>query len=280
MKKYVNLVIFNVLMLVIMFTNTFDSYASTDIPISVFVNGKLVVADVDSFILNSTTYVPIRAISEYLGIDEVYWDAEERSILLQDEELEIKMYIDEKVAYINRQSIYLENAPIISNGRTMVPVRFIAENLNCNVEWDKITYSVIITKDNFEVPAINIADTNSLYTKDDILWLSRIVHVEGLNLSLNGKLAIANVVLNRKKSSRFPNTVHDVIFQKDVHVQFPPAHKSGFTDLIPSYESVLAAKLALNGQNNISNCLFFNNAPFSSKANDLYIIIEGEYFYH
>jgi len=63
-------------------------------------------------------------------------------------------------------------------------------------------------------------------------------------MSLEGKLAVANVVLNRVKSPSFPNTVYDVIFQKG---QFPPAYKSGFKELVPPDECIIAAKMALEG---------------------------------
>jgi len=58
-------------------------------------------------------------------------------------------------------------------------------------------------------------------------------------MSLEGKLAVANVVLNRVKSPSFPNTVYDVIFQKG---QFPPAYKSGFKELVPRTSVLLRQK--------------------------------------
>jgi spore germination cell wall hydrolase CwlJ-like protein len=114
----------------------------------------------------------------------------------------------------------------------------------------------------------------------DIVWLARICYVEGLDIGYGAKLAISNVVLNRVKDPRFPNTVYGVIFDDDYAIQFPPAHRSSFPTIEPSFESYIAAKNAFDGVNNISDCLYFNNSPFVSRANDLYIIIEGEYFYH
>jgi spore germination cell wall hydrolase CwlJ-like protein len=89
------------------------------------------------------------------------------------------------------------------------------------------------------------------------------------------------VVLNRKKSPYFPDTIHDVIFEVDTgYVQFPPAHRSGFRETEPDNKSIIAAKMALEGINNIGDCLYFNNRPFKGKDKDLYKIIEGEYFYY
>jgi len=69
--------------------------------------------------------------------------------------------------------------------------------------------------------------------------------------------------------------VYDVIFQKG---QFPPAYKSGFKELVPPDECIIAAKMALEGVNNIGNCLYFNNRPFTSRSGTFYKKIEGEYF--
>ena len=162
----------------------------------------------------------------------------------------------------------------------MVPIRFIAENLECDVNWDSNTRSVIIWKDMETEPVINNIGGIS-YTNEDVLWLSRIVHVEAYDLSLEGKLGVANVVLNRVESTLFPNTVYEVVFDDNYAIQFPPAYKSGFTEIVPMDGAVTAAKLALGGQNNVDTCLYFNHNPFTWKSSDdLYTVIEGEYFYY
>jgi len=110
--------------------------------------------------------------------------------------------------------------------------------------------------------------------------LSRIVQVETGGASEDMMLGVANVVLNRVKSPLFPDTIHDVIFQVDVHTQFPPAHKASFTSLIPGELAIEMSRRALEGENNVETCLYFNNSPFRTKADDLYQIIDGEYFYY
>lgn len=275
MKKLISfLVVF-----ILMFSMTFSVYGTTSsVPVSLSINNHYIIMDSQPFILNNTTYVPIRFIVQSLGIDRIEWNGEEQSVLIVDGEKTIQLTINETEAYVNGELYLLESPPIIANKRTMVPIRFIAENLDCDVKWDGLTYSVVIEKENLVVDASNIMDVN--YNQEDILWLSRIVHVEGLNLSLEGKLAIANVVLNRRDSIAFPNTINGVIFDDAYCIQFPPAHRSSFPNLVPAKEAILAAKLALNGQNNISTCLYFNCSPFNWKSNDLYKVIEGEYFYY
>lgn len=258
-------------------SNVNTGYAGYDIPICITINGNYIFTDSEPFIQNDSVYVPIKFVADSLGVESVEWNHEEKSVLIVNGEKTVKIFIDQLVAYVNEVETTMDVAPIISNSRTMVPIRFIAEQFDATVEWDKETYTVDITKENLVVQATHIIDKG--FNKEDILWLSKIITVEGRGISLDAKVAIANVVLNRKKSSQFPNTVHDVIFDTNYCVQFPPAHKSSFTTLVPTTESLLAAKLALNGYNNISSCLFFNNRPFNSKANDFYKKIDGEYFY-
>ena len=142
--------------------------------------------------------------------------------------------------------------------------------------WNDSNLTLSVQSDQFKLDEEDKVVVN--YTDEDLLWLARIVNVEGDDSSAM-KLAIANVVLNRVKSADFPSTVYDVIFQVGRYQQFPPAHKSSFSTLEPSKSSIIAAKKALTGENNVGDCLYFNNRPFSSKADDLYIIIDGEYFY-
>ena len=75
---------------------------------------------------------------------------------------------------------------------------------------------------------------------------------------MEGKIAVANVVLNRVKSKDYPNTIYGVIFDRNHGVQFTPV-LDGSIYLTPLGDSVIAAKRALEGENPIGNCLFFLN---------------------
>jgi len=187
------------------------------------------------------------------------------------------MFQDSNEIIVNGEKQLMDAVVEPFNGRTMIPVRFLAEAMGFEVQWDESTYSVLISKDDAAVAAAAVH--NRTYTDEDIIWLARIIKVEGSGLSIDGKVAIANVILNRKESSRFPNTIYDVIFDKGYSVQFPPAHKESFQDLEVSGDCVIAAKMALEGINNVDKCLFFNNVPFKNKDSDLYKQIDNEYFY-
>lgn len=87
------------------------------------------------FIENNTTLVPLRVITEELGA-RVEWIGEERAVVGEKDGMNFKLIIDEKIATINGVTKNLSQAPIIVEGTTMLPVRFLAEELGLDVNWD------------------------------------------------------------------------------------------------------------------------------------------------
>ena len=101
------------------------------------------------------------------------------------------------------------------------------------------------------------------HSEDDLYWLSRIINAESRGESLRGQVAVGNVILNRVASSRFPNTIRDVIFDSKDGVQFTPV-SNGTIYREPTAQSVLAARLALNGTDIAGDSLYFFNPSYSS----------------
>lgn len=109
----------------------------------VILNGQSLSFDVPPVIENDRTLVPLRAIFEALGAS-VQWDGESQMVTANKAGTEIKLIIGGS-AYKNGTPVNLDiRAKIISN-RTMVPLRFIAESLGCQVSWDDATQTVTIT---------------------------------------------------------------------------------------------------------------------------------------
>jgi transglutaminase-like putative cysteine protease len=88
--------------------------------------------------------VPMRGIFEHLGA-QVYWYPETREVVGYKDNNYIKLQINSETYYKNGNSDTLDSPPIIVDGRTMVPIRFIAESLDMNVDWSKETRTVTIT---------------------------------------------------------------------------------------------------------------------------------------
>lgn len=245
--------------------------------VKVTVNGEELAMTTAPIIVEQRTLVPLRIIAEVFG-GVVSWVPEGQYIVIVFGEDRLEMMIGAAGYAFNSFPYLMDAAPILHEDRTMVPLRAIAEILGCQVSWDGTTRTVDLIKEGINVPE-NHRAPEKIYTDEDVLWLARIVNVEGLDIGYEAKLAIANVVLNRVKGDEYPDTVYDVIKDTDYAVQFPPAHRSSFDTLTPDVQSYQAARDALDGINNAGDCLYFNNAPFKWKASDLYMIIEGEYFY-
>ncbi|MCH5186481.1 MAG: tyrosine-protein phosphatase [Oscillospiraceae bacterium] len=94
---------------------------------------------------NERTLLPVRALVEEFG-GEVQWNDAERAVTLFYGEDTVKLCIDSTTAYLNGESYALDVAPVIREGRTMLPVRFIAESFHWNVIWKQETREIIIQK--------------------------------------------------------------------------------------------------------------------------------------
>lgn len=117
-------------------------------------------------------------------------------------------------------------------------------------------------------------------TEEDAYLLACIVHAEAHSTSYEGKLAVANVVLNRLKGGYYGNTISDVINYPN---QFSVVNSGVFARVLksgPSAECVKAAKAALSGTNNVPNYASFCSksvANYSKYAE--YTIIGTQVFY-
>lgn len=103
------------------------------------------------------------------------------------------------------------------------------------------------------------------YTAEDLKLLACLVHAEAGNQSYEGRLAVANIVINRVKSSKYPNTIKAVIYQAG---QFSVARSGSLQKQLDNYTnyksesqklSIKAAKAALEGANNIGSRLYFHS---------------------
>lgn len=92
---------------------------------------------------NKRILVPLRAIFEYLGVS-VGWDQDLMQVTGTKGDREIVLVIGSKIACVNGSPIALDVPATILNGRTLVPVRFIAESLDADVGWDSSENTVEI----------------------------------------------------------------------------------------------------------------------------------------
>lgn len=106
---------------------------------------KDVELDAAPVIKNDRTMLPIRFVAESLGA-KVDWNSESRMVKITAEAIDISLVIGENTASVNGEQKELDSPSFIENNRTYLPVRFVAESLGAEVNWNGETKTVTITK--------------------------------------------------------------------------------------------------------------------------------------
>ncbi len=220
--------------------------------------GSGVAITIDGAALNPQTAVQVSNETTYVSywpvVQALYPDAtaswEDGQAVVRAAGLIMRIRPGARYLEVNGRCLWVPGGFRTEHQVILVPVRALAQALGASVTWDGAGGAVRLRSGSGP-----IRSGGSFYDANDLYWLSRIIYAESGNQPLDGKIAVGNVVLNRVASPRFPNSVSDVIFQRG---QFTPA-RNGSLSLTPNAESVLAAKLCLEGANTAGNSLYFVN---------------------
>ena len=112
--------------------------------ILVILNGRRLSFDVPPQIINDRTLVPLRTIFEALGAT-VDWNEDTQTVTAKKDNTVVSLTIGNTSPTINGQVITIDQPGIIRNGRTLVPLRFVAESFGVTVDWDAAARTVNIT---------------------------------------------------------------------------------------------------------------------------------------
>ena len=134
---------FMIAILVLFMSVVLSGFVLADNDIKVVVNEKQLILDVQPIILNDRVMVPLRAIFEELNV-EVKWDQVNKIVTGIKGDIKIELTIDQYIAKVNGKLFKLDTPATIINGRTLVPIRFLAESLGCIVKWDEVNRMAII----------------------------------------------------------------------------------------------------------------------------------------
>lgn len=224
---------------------------------SVLLNGETISMDAPISVVDQTTYV-----SYWPVVKAVYPDAtaewEDGRAVVRAEGLVMEIQPGTNYLVANGRYLYISGGVLLSGQIITVPIRVLAQALGLDVGWDAQSCCVTLS-DNGSGP---IADASTAYSSEDLYWLSHIISAESGNQPLSGQIAVGNVIMNRVRSSLFPNSIYDVIHQKN---QFSPV-RSGTINKEPRELSVIAAKLVLDGANTAGNSLYFINPNVSGNS--------------
>lgn len=199
---------------------------------------------------SGTTYVALRAVTTALSSQAaVTW--ENGQAVVHTPNLSLTARPGDCYIQANGRCLYVPDGVRIDCGRVMIPVRVLAQALGASVWWDSATSSIFLTSGSG-----GITSGDNFYDSSSVYWLSRIISAESQAEPMLGRIAVGNVILNRVASDEFPNTIYDVIFDKNWGVQFTPV-SIGSIYWDPTEGSIVAAKLCMEGVNVVGKALYF-----------------------
>ena len=169
---------------------------------------------------------------------------------------------------VNEQYVYAPDLVIEKDGTLLLPVGPLCDALGCSVLYGQ---DLIIRQ---VAPVV----TGHTYIEEDLYWLSHAIYSESGNQPMKGRIAVGTVILKRVASPRFPNTIKEVVFAPG---QFSPvANGTIYRD--PDKDSIVAAKLCLDGVQEAKDCLYFNVTSMHSwadRSRTYFCTIGGHNFY-
>ncbi len=180
--------------------------------------------------------------------------------------------------YVDGRILPLSSPCYEKDGCFYVPLRALAKIFSYDVDWDD-GEAVATLSQNGE----RLLSGAEFYDQNDYMLLARLIRAESGNQPLEGKIAVGNVIMNRVKNPSFPNTVSGVIYDRSSGVQFTTAY-NGAMDVYPNQESLIAAKLCLEGYSVTDTSLFFFNPKTTSakwiRNNRTYVTTIGNHAFY
>jgi hypothetical protein len=180
-RKFVLFILF-VFLSVTTFLPSF-AFANSDLPVTIIykINDPYMTVNGKKFEIDPVTravpviikewgrsVVPIRSLVETLG-GSVGWDSKERKVSISFKSSFMELWIDNPKVRIDGAYLWIDDnnhnvKPLIINGRTMMPLRFVAENLGCKVMWSSELQTINIT---FPAPVIQLESKEIVKSVND-----------------------------------------------------------------------------------------------------------------
>lgn len=170
------------------------------------------------------------------------------------ENLQFQATVGKAYFSVNQQYYYVPTLVVEQAGALFLPTETLAQSLGCSLTQEG--EGTLTLQKTGELP------TPPTYPEEDLYWLSRAIYSESGNQPMAGRIAVGTVILNRVEDPTFPDTIKEVIFAPR---QFSPV-ANGTIYLTPDEDSVIAAKLCLDGAREAEECLYFNVTSMVSWA--------------
>lgn len=127
-------------------TALWECYLRLDSNIAM-INNEIYKMDTIPKVINGYTMLPFRFVAENILNANVSWDAQSKTVVFEKDMQEVILNIGSRVAEINGEETLLDVEPIAENGRTLVPLRFLAENFDIFVDYIKKDNKIRLAKE-------------------------------------------------------------------------------------------------------------------------------------
>ena len=245
--------------------NTYSLQSVSDTSVSSYKSGAMLMGGVMTYSktlrINGTVYIPLSDfVNTYVKGAKVRYDSGTRTITVSGNGFDISVS-DGAYALFAGGRAFFSRTPsrLMSDGKIYVPISLVARAFS--LEWRVSEWGTAI----FEGRPVQPKLGAEFYDEDAVYWLARIISAESRGEPLIGQIAVGNVVMNRVRSSAFPNTIWGVIFDRKWGVQFSPV-LDGTIYNTPTQSSILAAKIVLDGFTVSDELLYFLHPEASTSS--------------
>lgn len=207
--------------------------------ISIKVNGTAVKSDTAPIIVDNRTLVPARAVFEQLGA-LITWDEKMGQVGVELGGYKILLTINNNKASVNNKSVEMDVPAKIINSRTMIPLRFVGEQLNMDVGWnaneklvtvnskkngnvmaklDNIVYTPDGKNDKVTLHITNYSDYN-IFKIDDPNKNRIVVDLPNTSMTIKNKINIKSAQIKAVRYSQFEEKVARVVLDVNDKAQY------------------------------------------------------------
>lgn len=241
------------------------------------IDGQPAPVEADRQLIGSMTYVVMAPVVQAIEpTAQITWDSTTGTATVVTEKLTLTAKVGQNFVVANGRYLYVEDAvQRNAEGRVTLPLKVLTRAFGADLSWDGATDTIYVVRGS---GAIESGDV--FYNQDDLFWLSRVIFAEAGNQTLKGQMAVGNVVLNRVESRQFPNTIVEVLSQRN---QFSTWLGGRLANRVPTESCIIAAKLVMDGGvvEQTRGALFFDSLVRSWAArNKTYVTtLGGHKFY-
>ena len=237
---------------------------------ALFFNNEYI-PDSAPIVYNSIQYVPIIKAVQCI-LPDASIDQNDECIVIETKDLSATINLWQEYVIANGRYLYNPNGVLFQESAYYLPTSLISAVLGIKTQNDDAGNVFFLSGGDPLIPG------DTFYDADALFWLSHIINAESGNQPLRGKIAIGNVVLNRVKHPSFPDSIYDVLFQTG---QFYDTYAGAITKE-PNNESIIAAKLCLDGAVVLPNAYWFNGVgiPCWASSNKTLIAVIGDHAFY